>query len=317
MLKLSEAYGSFARMSVVADFLELAVLSGKVVTKAKVSDWLKDNGQFAILRPKLQRYGDEDPEGEDDEAQNLEDLGEAKDARFRDAAERVFQLLMERRNILRNRYPFSVTTDALSRRSSAKRSPYLALLSLTVAHAFRVNTAARPEELFEDMVAEAFVLRICPALNFGGLRRKTGQFRTALVQARKQLGFGQAAPTTVVHTFAHDEKADILGHLHFDDAVRRGRWIFIGQVTVGMSDSWMSKAKEPTLGSWEKLTAATLLPTPFLAIPHHIESRHMDEVLETQVMVLDRLRLTPFVRASSKRVRGIVSAVRAAGVEFP
>lgn len=76
-------YGSYARRSAVADFLELAALEGKTLSSEGLADLIRDNRWSAALGERIEVPGAPavDPDAEElDEDENGEALGIENDA---------------------------------------------------------------------------------------------------------------------------------------------------------------------------------------------------------------------------------------------
>src|SRR5713101_7487540 len=99
-----EAYGSFARPSATADFLELVALSGRRLTRAELQKFL---AKVSALRGSRLQIGEEEWR---DETMDLADEeispGDTPDAPAREAVRRVFTLLEQRAHVLEDAYPF-------------------------------------------------------------------------------------------------------------------------------------------------------------------------------------------------------------------
>jgi hypothetical protein len=98
---------------------------------------------------------------------------------------------------------------------------------------------------------------------------------------------------------------------------RAGRWTFVGQVTCARSDDWEKKAGEAKRGRWRLILGDDLEPTPFLAVPHHVEDIVMKKlVVDVKSLVLDRLRLAPYLQPIAGPEREVADAILAANVEY-
>ena len=76
---------------------------------------------------------------------------------------------------------------------------------------------------------------------------------------------------------AHDEGVDLLCHLGWEEDLRPGTWAFIGQVTVGRSDTWEEENQgNRARSNGSSLPAPGFHPSPFLAVPHHVERSTME-----------------------------------------
>ena len=93
----------------------------------------------------------------------------------------------------------------------------------------------------------------------------------ALRIACQQVGLKAAPDAAPRRVWAHDEGVDVLCHLGWEEDLRPGTWGFIGQGTVGRSDSWSTKIKEPSPREWKIFIGTRVPPSAFLAVPHHVE----------------------------------------------
>ena len=281
----ADLYGTYARASAMADFLEFQALSGQSWTRAELADYLDDNE----LTRKMARehYRDVGPVEEPDE----NDLGEDGN----DGADRIYGDIRERKAILGDRYPFD-TDDAgrVSSRIGAKNSPYTALLGITVAHAHGLLQHLAVENAFEEIVTLAVRDRLGCTVNFASIARARSTFEEALIEAGNSLAIDAIPGAATRNADAQDEGVDVLTHLDWDFDKRPGRWLLLGQATCGKSDSWEGKLKaipERRWGSW----LSSHHTMAYLAVPHHVGARQFGRLTEEGI-VLDRLRLTPFLR---------------------
>lgn len=302
-----DTYGPYARASLIADYVELLALKGPV-RRAVVADFLADAGwNLALIQPSEWGAGDSEEQG----------LSEAVDE-AREVASIVFDQMAERNRGLRGRYPFEITGDSVSCDTGINRenNAYLAMLSLTVAHAFDVDSAHRPDEVFEHTVTALMRQRGVASVGFGSLRRRAGTFERALRCACSELGLKAVPAAAAKSTRAYDKGVDVLGHMTWEDDVRFSSWVFLGQVTVGRSDTWETKIKEPSSRTWSRFVGIRNEPMRFLAVPHHVERNTMDMLAsDGDALVLDRIRLASFKRGVDTKEREIIRAVTAARVE--
>lgn len=235
-----------------------------------------------------------------------------------EAASVVFFQLDERRHILADLYPFQIEGDLISVGPDVDQeaSAYVAVLALTIAHAFDVETVSHPETLFEQTVTRVLRARGLSSSGIAAIRRECGSFEEALQTACQEVGL-RAAPNAAPRLArAHDEGVDVLCHIGWEDDLRPGTWGFIGQVTVGRSDSWRSKFQEPSPCRWKSFASTRISPSRFLAVPHHVERRMMELLtLEGGGVVLDRLRLVRYKRQNDNHEREIIQAVLREDVE--
>ena len=253
----------------------------------------------------------------DESSRRPESLSERLDE-ARTVASLVFDLLTERRLVLSSLYPYEVDEHMISRRCEVdiESSRYLAMLSLTVAHAFKVHLSSRPHEMFEQIVARVLRNRGLLSVGFAAIRRKHGAFDRALYAACEQVCLRAAPNAAARATYAHDRGVDILCHLSWEAEVRENSWVFIGQATVARSDEWGEKMNQPSLGAWKRFVGVFNHPMRFLAVPHHVD-RPMMEMLATDGdgVVLDRLRLVKFKDANDCSEREMIRAIAHARVE--
>ena len=297
MISLSfdpNVYGTYARFSATADFLELSALRNKnrVVREPDLARAL-DNGTI-VVSPLGPRPADGSQ-----------------------AASIVFGILEERARILKSLYPFSVSRANGLTAQGGGVAGYRILLALTIAHAYAVGSVD-PRKVFEGVVSRALqTLGLRSAVMGTSRARGAGGFFGVVASACDDVGLGVTAiPDVIVSCAAQDEKVDALAHLDLSDA-RPGRWTFIGQATIAQSDEWEKKAGEPKPKLWMKLINDTHEPLPFLAIPHHIEPNHLRHLNERgDIVILDRLRLARTGLKPTKDERAIVKAVDACKVDW-
>lgn len=304
-----DTYGQYARVSLLADYVELLALKGRPVQRASVADFLADNDwDFGLIVP-----ADGHPHLAARPGVLAERLDEADET-----ASIVYRQLDERSDVLGDRYPFTIDNERISLGPGVdpKASAYIAILALTVAHAFKVPSSCRPEVQFEQTVTDVLCKRGLAAVGFAAVRRESGSFENALAIACDRLGLVDAIGAAARLKRAHDEKVDVLGHIGWEDDLRLGTWGFIGQVTVGRSDSWERKIAEPSRDRWKQFTSMGVSPSRFLAVPHHVE-RSMLEILtgDDKGIVLDRLRLVKFKTCIFDSEREIIEAVLGEDVE--
>ncbi len=306
-----DTYGQYARASLLADYVELLALKGQPVKRAVVADFLADNGwDLELVR--------QPRESMDEEHGLLPDrLDEAQEHAL-ETASIVFRQMEERRAILDERYPFVITDEVVSFDPDLdhESSSYVAMLTLTVAHAFKVDSPHRPETLFERIVARALENRGLSSTGMAAHRREGYSFEKALHAACEEVGLRAAPDTAPRLAKAHDEGVDVLCHIGWERYLRPSSWVFIGQVTVGRSDTWSKKIKEPSPQTWARFVGIPNRPLPFLAVPHHVERSMMEKLAcDGNAVVLDRLRLVRFKGENDAEEREIIKAVAQEEVE--
>ena len=299
-----DTYGPYAQASLLADYVELLALKGQPVMRATVADFLADNEagwNFELIQPP----------GNGRPGESTDDLAERIDVAD-ERASIVFRQLDERRRVLADRYPFEIAGHQVSidQDVDPESNAYVAVLALTIAHAFQVNSPSRPEYLFEETVTNVLQERGLASVGFAALRRKCGSFEEALTAACQKVGLVAAPNAAARRKRAHDEGVDILCHLAWEQDLRPGSWGFIGQVTVARSDSWDRKIKEPSPAPWARRIGTIIQPLPFLAVPHHVEHPMMERLTDDgQAVVLDRLRLVRFKTEIKDNELEIIRAV--------
>lgn len=310
----ADTYGQYARASLLADYIELLALKGQRVRRTTVAAFLTHNDWDLDLIRLPETGGLDGGDRFDGESMNLS----AQQDEAADVASSVFWQMAERREMLAERYPFEISDDAVSLSAGveSEASAYVAVLALTIAHAFGVDLMHRPEEMFERIVTRALRARGLSSTCLAAHRRRVGNFEAALRSACEEVGLKAAPDAAPGLVNAHDEGVDVLCHIGWEESLRPGTWAFIGQVTVGRSDSWIRKIREPSPNQWKRLAGTGVRPSPFLAVPHHVERPTM-EWLTTRgdAIVLDRLRLVRFKDEIEADEREIIRAVVEAEVE--
>lgn len=307
-----DTYGQYARASLLADYVELLALKRKAheVRRSIVADFLADNDWNLEL---IDLPAVEPP----DDGLTTK-LSERRDGAG-EAASIVFEQLIERHDVLKERYPFDVSEHGVSLRSNFdhESSSYVAALAITIAHAFRVLPLAKVASLFERMVTAVLRDRGLRSVCLAEIRRSGQSFQDALTHACETVGLEAAPSAAPTRTHAHDEGVDVLCHLGWDcGRLRAGTWGFIGQATVGRSDTWDRKIMEPRPSSWARRIGTRIRPLPFLAVPHHVEQPMMEKLtVDGDAVVLDRLRLVRFKKSVDGDEQEVIRAVAGEEVE--
>jgi hypothetical protein len=312
-----DAYGSKARASALADFLELMAIDGVTLTRAALADLIADRSwtrkmHDMINPPELPLEEDVGEDLDEDDDGSAED-----DPPGMPAALRVFDVLAEREELLGAAYPFDVTDHVVTLRAEAtvEESLYIALLAMTVAHAYSVNTTYDPKRVFEATVDRALATMVPLTVNVGELSRQVRDFDETVRQAGRSVGLRPTPQAGFRLVHGNEQGLDVLGHCPVGD-VRPGLWVFIGQVTCGSSDTWMGKIKEPSETGWRILLNTGCSPIAFLAVPHHAEADHLSHLVQdSDRVVLDRLRIASTGLDLDEEEVTIIREVRDAGVE--
>ncbi len=301
-----DAYGSFARVSAVADFLELSALREQRVKRADVADYISDMRWGSIPE---EAYATPETVVDEDE-----DPGEELGLDAEDVTGRIFSILGRRSAYLGARYPFKVGPEEQSIEVlNDQPSPYLALLGITIGHAFDVNISVTVTDVFEDTVARAFENAGHQSLNFARIRKDHRNFRSALIAAGKDIDLCPTPDNAMTSSHAQDAGCDVLAHIAsgFAPGHSYGAWALVGQVTCGHSNSWKKKLHEVEVPAWKNRLGLLIEPQAFLAIPHDPGSSHLHALVRNnELMIFDRMRLTRMLDAVSDDEDLVLSAVR-------
>lgn len=294
-----DAYGKAGRTGALADLVEFRAIKGTSMTAADLADLVTDNGWTS--KPLRQIVLAEDEE--DDTPESL--------------ADQAFILILQRIEVLEDRYPFELTAGRLVVKDgfNLKASPYIALLAISIAHAWQVPCSTAPENALEFLVSAALNRSQTGrrpwsvATGMGTAERAGRTFAEALAESASALGLSADPRPTPISVSARDAGVDTLVGLVWKDN-RPGNWVFIGQATCGMTETWSSKLTQPGRGHWRGYLQELLTPHRFLAVPHHVDDRFMVMVHKADDgIVLDRLRLTLSLDGVLAEVTPVVDAV--------
>lgn len=290
----ADKYGSLVRASFFADYVELLALHGSKAKREGLRDLVEEN--FSRKREILYN-----PAKEED----------APEWEVGDLADEAWTCLLQRAELLGSDYPFDVSSTALVLRTGTviPESPYIGVLSISLAHAFDSDHSNVVEYLFEDVVADAMQNAGLTVGRLGPISRTHGMnFVDSMNQVGADLGIAVDPNATVRRRGANDEDVDLIGHLNWQvDA--RGRWFFICQATCGKSDNWRSKGGEPTPDDWKLFLGEVTPPIPFLAVPHHAEDLALRYVTKNRVIVLDRPKIVKNLTSVSVALRAVIQSV--------
>jgi hypothetical protein len=297
------AYGTYARPCAIADFLELMALRGREPSEIELaehivdSDWVIDDMFLDVDegRPMARRRDD-----------------------ATEQARTIYAALEERQHMLADKWPFRFDGPRLvAVGREVVTDPYVALLSVTLAHAYDIATPHAPELVFEGTVADIFARRDLLVSNFGRVARGAPNFEQALLVAGAEVLLSPTPEAAIRKVHAQDGKVDTLCHTWWGDT-RPGVWCLIGQVTCAKSDAWEGKIMEPSPFAWSKLLNVEPLPLAFLAVPHHVGSSHLAQLVQDHHrVVFDRLRLAMFKAGVLPEEREVIESVMGTEVEQP
>jgi hypothetical protein len=276
-----DAYGTYARQSALADYLEVAALFERNITEAALARSIEENGWATLPRRQFLTVEnfDEDPEA---------------------WAKSVFSVIRERVQILDQHYPFELESASLKLRIPRTEiidSPYIALLAIAVLHAWNISiTGPAPSDTLENLVARTLGNRGLLVSRMGAHDRAQRSFVDAVNDGGRLLGLTPMPNPLPRKRSVKDAGIDTLAGLTWVDGRRGGQWLFIGQATVGESNTWQGKLAEPVPGLWADYMQEPLDPQAFLAVPHHIDDDHLAHLTHSRRgLILDRLRLCPFM----------------------
>ncbi|MDY0910115.1 hypothetical protein [Microbacterium sp. CFBP9034] len=296
-----DRYGQDARVSALADFLEIAALSRIRVTRAALADLIVDN-EWA--RRPVRRY------------HLAEDMPEEADS-WSDA---VFRMIGDRGASLRDVYPFEERGRSVQLKSSAcdpRESAYVALLAITAVHAWNLPCTVSVEATLEDLVARTLHALGMTVANIGVTDRGSG-FLDALRQGAATLGLRAHPNPTPRSVRAKDIGVDTLAGVVWGDQRVAGQWLTLGQVTVAQSQYWPQKLNEPEAPRWADYLQELIHPQVFLAIPHHIQDDHLRNMMAgRRGLVIDRLRLAARMPSNTAAERTVIEALLASTVSGP
>ena len=302
-----DAYGTHARVSALADFVEVCAVKSVQVGRGQLADLIADNRwtfRDLISGPE----NDDEPESE-----RLPDRLD----RAGELAGSIVSVLQERSDALKGRYPFQFKEShiELEPGTDPRTHPYLKLLALTVAHAYRLCGDPDPKRVFEGVVADSLGSVVGKSVDFGGLRRGMSSFEAALKKAAPRIGLVGTPEAAWRARMAQDAGVDAIGHISWGDT-RGGAWTVIGQATCARSDDWEGKLDEPKPAAWSRFLSVQPRPIVFLAVPHHVEQKHLNLLVQAERgIVLDRLRLSRFRRGVVDGEEALVQAVLDAELE--
>lgn len=293
-----DQYGNLSRASFFADYIEILTLMGRRSTRKLLKDLIDDS--FSGKREILTNPADEETEWAPG-----------------DYADEAWTCLLQRSEILGVRYPFTVTESRLSLKPNfvPHESPYVALLAVTLAHSFNAPSNLAVETVFEEVVADAMAAVGLTVGRMGALSRESpGGFEATMVRLGKALDMPTYPNAVVRRVAANDAKVDVVGHLDWKDK-RKGRWMYIGQVTCARSDEWHGKIHEPVPDDWMQFLGEILPPAAFLAVPHHVEDETIAYMENIRRSIIDRIHLVLNLDKVRPELTPIIDAVLASEIQ--
>jgi hypothetical protein len=295
-------YGTYARASAAADYVELAQLNGHPrLVRPRLADWIRDNAWAELFELHFVPFGTPAVTPGPD-----------------DAAAYVFDILLQRKEILGPLHPFEVDENSIELGAVTDASkPYLYLLGLATAHTYALPGTSHGPTVFELSVERVLSQRFQAVTAFrrhiGGGDGFPGAAKRATAAVTLPCAeYGADIPVSV---HANDEGLDVLAHQPWGDP-RPGRWVFVGQATVAKSERWKSKVNEPNVAQWAALITERAEVNGFLAVPHHIQDDHWGELLWAKRVLVDRLRLARWLGDLDPAEEQFVDAITQLEVEL-
>lgn len=291
-----DAYGKYSRAGALADYLEVRALHGHGITAAELEDMAVDQG-WSRKERRIILIEDDNPEVDAEQW-----------------AEMAFGAVDARTDILGDKYPFQLDAGCLvySGPKDPRDDHYIALLALTVVHAWNLVRTVDPTVVFEDVVRRVLENRNLLAVDMGTGDRRGLTFEQNLFSQGRACGLSPTDKPRPRASHAKDAGVDTLATMIWPDR-RQGQWIFIGQATCGSSATWKRKLNEPERETWRGYLQEALQPQSFLAVPHHIDQRQWAFLMQPKIgVILDRLRMSPGKGRNSRDERSLVEALLAA-----
>lgn len=287
-----DKYGTLARATFFADFMEVIAMRDRRAKLSSLRDLIAD--AYPSVRKILMEPDEVDGDWEPT-----------------DMADEAWTCLLERADVLGDSYPFEVSDVAVKLRAGVDvlQSKYVAVLAITVSHAFRLLGTNVVEHLFEDVVADAMEGVGLDVGRLGPLSRQNGtNFERSMEEMGRRMGVAVNPNATARRANANDEDVDLVGHLNWKVS-SGGKWMFVCQVTCAVSDDWRKKASEPAALDWKDFFGEVVSPMPFLAVPHHANEPLLRYVTRAEVNVLDRPRLVLNLPEPTAQQREVIQAL--------
>jgi hypothetical protein len=283
-------YGTYARRSSLADYLELLAIAGRSWSMEQLADHILDNRWIDQLGERIGvpaevETDDGDLSGELDRA-----LERAVD---------VVSVIDERASTAGDRYPFQRNDSGRLTYQGGDDGPgpYVRLLALTVGHAIRHPFDAPVHQVFEVVVEHAFSNFGFLTAGIGAISRTGGGFHNTLTTACTAVGLDAYPAAALARSFANDEGSDIISNVWSMDR-RKGGLQLIGQATCARSNDWDAKILEPSVHQWRDWLGGVRSPVAYLAVPHHVEDITRAWLMAKRDRdVVDRLRLCSMMSA--------------------
>jgi len=313
-----DAYGPYARISAIADFLEAAALAGKSTSQIQLSDIIRRNSWSSVQKHAFITGAEDFPQNDiepTDGDQGEDSADELPEDNPEEWASFTFSILADRADILRDQYPFFVTKEGLTYRSEKfDESDYLRLLSITLAHSYNA-TVPNVRDIFERVTVGSLALIGNAAAPVGTARDVSMGFIGTLSTAAKTLGFTPAPQPAPRHARARDGKVDAVARLTQHDG-RPGQITIVAQATCAKSDQWERKIRDPRADHWMSYLSERVEPLVILTVPHHVQLEHLHYLIGPKQTVMDRLRLTGQLPPITRKEQRVIEWMRKSNWEL-
>jgi hypothetical protein len=295
-----DKYGGRGRATYLADYLEYRACTQREGERISVlADLVKDR-DWGHRDLTLIEASDDWSEPDDETPGVLRKFEDEHE----EVSSRVGGILAYRARHLGDRYPFDIVGTGLGAIVRARRpfeathQPYLGLLSITLAHAHRLEVpkleAATLEDAFEVLVADAFKQY---GLETVVIPTYEESYITKVPRVVKGIGLSPIMSRATFAKRAKDAGVDIVCHVPTSDPRRLPCFLLLGQATCGQTESWEGKATQPNLAAWRKILHMDYDPHPFLAIPHHVDPVHWPLLVQnSRAAIVDRIRIVSMAK---------------------
>lgn len=276
-----DIHGQELRSSCLADCVEMQAAKGmSAFTEADLADRINDSGWLRLLEPRLVGDGHE-----------FERIGNKQD-QSRDAARRVFEMLAQRKTLLSDKYPFNIEHGRLVLKPN-EGEVYLWFLFVSLVHGFALTGIPDPTVEFEKVVSLGLSNIGLPSMTVG-TSTLGNNFEARVASITQEFPHLVGTLDEAVRSrSANDGGIDTFASLRCANDTRHGHWAFVGQSTVGKSDSWKLKIQEVFPNFWHKVFGERVTAIPFFATPHHIQDDYLHSLFQNhERCLLDRIRLT-------------------------
>lgn len=314
-----DAYGRATRYEALADLVEVWAIQGTSATQGELADYLKDRGW---LNRRFDLYsGSSEEEGGDAAEEENPDLGTESD-RSLVLSESIFDVLKTRQRDLGDLYPFELSRGRLKKKmmENEAHGRYLALLAVSFFHGHKLEFPDLSlTESIERIVEDSLSAQGLNTARMGSHGADQRSFKVSLEDLGDRLRLPIRPDSVVLSQNVKDAGVDVVARLDFQDN-GPGRWVFIGQVTCGKSDTWEGKARQPSPSRWRRLLGLSSRPGRFFAVPHEIPESFRDFLCEGaggDLFLLDRKRLTCPERPLLSTEQKLVGLFDQVSVEAP